>query len=90
MGKIQSRDFVQRCSEISKLPLFEPELDIPLYYDLSEITDDMGVRTPRILEVLSELKSSGHSASRTRLNPKAVRTDAPLPELQEILKQLAR
>ncbi|MHB1868231.1 MAG: tRNA (guanine(10)-N(2))-dimethyltransferase [Nitrososphaerales archaeon] len=89
IGKIQSKDFVERCAEISKIPLFEQELDLPTYYDLAETTDRMGVRTPRILDVISKLKSTGRSASRTRLNPGAVRTDAPLPELREVLKELA-
>ncbi len=87
IGAIQSRDFVNRCQS-SKLPIFEHELDIPTYYDLSEISDRLGVRTPRITDVIEKLRSTGRSASRTRLNPRAVRTDAELQEIQSALREL--
>lgn len=90
IGDIQSKDFVEKCAETSQLPVFQRELDIPLYYDLSEISDFLQVRTPRIADVIKELESIGHSASRTRLNRTAVRTDAPLPEVQKVLAQLSR
>lgn len=89
IGKIQSDPFVEKCAEISKMPIFERELDIPTYYDLSELTDKLGIRTPRITDVISELRSAGRSASRTRLNPLAVRTNAEIPEIQSVLKVLA-
>ena len=90
IGKIQSEKFVASCAALSQKTLFEQELDLPLYYDIADFSDKMGVRTPKILVVISELKKSGHSASRTRLNPTAVRTSAPLPELRKILVALAR
>lgn len=90
VGNIQSEKFVSQCAKLSTMSLFEQELDLPLYYDLAETSDKMGVRTPKILDVISELRKVGHSASRTRLNQTAVRTLAPLPELQKILKELAR
>ena len=89
IGNIQSKDFVEICSKVSEIPVFEQELDIPTYYDLTEMTDRLGIRTPKILDVISKLKTNGRTASRTRLNPSAVRTDAPLPEIQSVLKELA-
>jgi len=89
-GKIQSRDFVAKCAEISHLQLFEEELDLPLYYDLSEISDVMQTRTPKITYVIKELESGGHLAGRTRLNRNAVRTDASLQELRPVLARLSR
>lgn len=88
-GNIQSRDFVAKCAEISELPVFRPESDLPLYYDVSEISDSMEIRTPKITDVIRELASAGHSATRTRLNRNAVRTDAPLRELRTILVRLS-
>jgi tRNA (guanine26-N2/guanine27-N2)-dimethyltransferase len=89
-GKLQSRDFVNKCAQFSKLSIFEDELDLPLYFDLSEVADSMQVRTPKIEDTIKELKSIGHSASRTRLNRTAVRTDAPPRELQAVLARLSR
>ena len=90
IGRIQSQQFVQECRKISKLPLFEDELDRPTYYDISAIADQMQIRTPRITEVISGLNSIGRIASRTRLNPRALRTDASQVEIQSVLKELVR
>lgn len=90
IGKIQSKEFVESCARLSDLSVFAAELDLPLYYDLSEIADVMGVPTPRITDVASDLNSIGRSASRTRLNPKALRTDATLSEIRKILEERSR
>ena len=89
-GKIQSLEFVKSCSGLSDLSIFKPELDLPLYYDLAQMSDSLGIRTPKISEVFDKLTSGGRSASRTRLNRNALRTDCPALELQKILKELAR
>lgn len=89
IGKIQSVSFIEECAKLSDTPVFEQELDIPTYYVLTELTDRMGIRTPKILDVISGLRSIGRSASRTRLHPVAVRTDAPISEIQSVLKELA-
>ncbi|MDA4111874.1 MAG: hypothetical protein OK439_05005, partial [Thaumarchaeota archaeon] len=90
IGEIQSKDFIANCAKLSELSIFDPELDIPLYYDLTAMTDLIGTRTPKIADVISGLRSIGHSASRTRLNPAAVRTDAPRGDLQRVLLELVR
>ena len=89
-GKIQSRDFVAKCAELSQFSIFEEELDLPLYYDLTELSDTMEIRTPKIADAIKELESGGRLAGRTRLNRNAVRTDAPLRELQAVLTRLSR
>ncbi len=89
IGKIQSQDFVANCARNSELGLFQSESDIPLYYDLTEMSDIMETRTPKIMDVITELNSIGHSAGRTRLNRNAVRTDAPPKDLRKILARLS-
>src|SRR5487761_535625 len=90
-GKIQSTEFVSRCASKSDLSLFHTqELDIPLYYDLTAISQKLGMRTPKIADVIQALKSTGHLASRTRLNLNAVRTDAKIETLLSIVRELAR
>ncbi len=90
IGKIQSKEFLKKCLEISYLPIFSPdELDIPLYYDLTYLSQELGIRTPKITAVMSELESGGFRVSRTRLNPKALRTDASLPHLLSLVSRLA-
>ena len=90
IGNIQSINFVHNCAKLSTLDIFSDELDIPLYYDLTGLSQDLHLRTPRINDVISRLQASGHLAGRTRLNPQAVRTDAPLSELRSLVAELAR
>lgn len=91
IGKIQSTDFVTRCASKSDLPLFHTqELDIPLYYDLTTLSEKLGIRTPKITDVMEGLKSTGHLTSRTRLNPKALRTEAKIETLLAVVKELVR
>lgn len=85
-GKIQSNDFVSACHERSDLGIFSPELDIPLYYDLNTIKVKNGL--PRINVVVEEMKARGYAASRTRLNPNSLRTDATKKEIQKVVLEL--
>lgn len=90
IDKIQSSDFVRKCREISDLPVFSDELDLPLYYDLNSIQLKSGSSMPKITKVLEKLKSSGFTASRTRLNPNSLRTDATMEDLRNAVWELAR
>jgi tRNA (guanine26-N2/guanine27-N2)-dimethyltransferase len=90
IGNIQSQEFVASCARNSDLTLFQPESDVPLYYDLTDISDTLQTRTPKINDVMTALNSIGHSACRTRLNRNAVRSDAPVGDLRTILAQLSR
>ena len=66
------------------------ELDIPLYYDLTALSEKLEIRTPKIAAVMERLRSTGYLASRTRLNPKALRTDAPIGTLESAVGELAQ
>jgi tRNA (guanine26-N2/guanine27-N2)-dimethyltransferase len=90
IGSIQSRWFVSTCKEISEEPLFAEELDLPLYYDLTSVPLKKGSSMPRINAVSEKLVSLGFLASRTRLNPNALRTDAKMEILRDVVLELAR
>jgi tRNA (guanine26-N2/guanine27-N2)-dimethyltransferase len=90
IGPIQSPEFVSRCNKIEPHSLFSEELDIPLYYDLRSIPLNSGTSTPKISAVLDKLRSQGYIASRTRLNPNALRTDATMEALRNVVLELAR
>ena len=90
IGKIQSTDFVKKCAAASESQLFSEELDLPLYYDLTTISQGLGTRTPRITDTIEALRGLGFTASRTRLNPKAVRTEAPIDQLRGVVERLGR
>jgi tRNA (guanine26-N2/guanine27-N2)-dimethyltransferase len=95
IGEIQSKEFVAGCARHCKdekklLSLFDTtELDIPLYYDLTTLSREMRLRTPRINEVIAKIQAVGHPASRCRLNHQAIRTSASLSEVRLAVKELA-
>jgi tRNA (guanine26-N2/guanine27-N2)-dimethyltransferase len=89
-GPIQCTDFVSKCYELFQHPIFSQELDIPLYYDLRNIPLRKGTSTPKINAVIQKLRTLGFLASRTRLNPNALRTDAKIESVQSVVSELAR
>ena len=91
IGRIQSGEFVSECLKHSDNDLlFDPtELDIPLYYDLTSLSQSMKIRTPKMQDVLTRLREVGHPASRTHLNPQAIRTPAPFSEIRSVVRELA-
>ncbi|HKW04608.1 MAG TPA: hypothetical protein VJN71_04850 [Nitrososphaerales archaeon] len=89
-GKIESKDFVSACRESQISVFLGEELDLPLYYDLAATTKKLGTRTPRINDAIEKLQSIGYHASRTRLNPGAVRTDAGIEALLSVVGELVQ
>jgi tRNA (guanine26-N2/guanine27-N2)-dimethyltransferase len=90
IGSIQSSEFVSRCSKISDDRLFYEESDLPLYYDLRTIHLKRGTSMPKISAILENLRSQGFLASRTRLNPNALRTDANMEAVRNAVLELAQ
>jgi tRNA (guanine26-N2/guanine27-N2)-dimethyltransferase len=95
IGNIQDRAFAKKCSEDPAAKgktrlLFAEELDLPLYYDLATFPLKKGASLPKITKVMESLHSLGFQSSRTRLNPHALRTDASLQTLRELVAELAR
>jgi len=62
----------------------------PTYYLISMVCDRLQVNTPSIEEVVGKLREGGFYASRTILNSRAIRTNAPSRTVNEILLNLAK
>ncbi len=60
----------------------------PLYYDLDEICDRLGTPNPPFKKLFQRLTTKRYSASRTHFKPKALKTDAPLHEIEGIIREL--
>lgn len=91
IGNIQSREFVADCAKLSELaPFHFEEADIPLYYDLTALSKKAASRTPKIVDVMNALNEQGYATSRTRLNPNALRTTAPIVVLRSVVSEFAR
>ncbi len=59
----------------------------PTYYQLDTLSEKYNLPSISIMKILEELKLRGFKASRTHFHPKGVKTDAPLPDLLEIMKK---
>ncbi len=60
-----------------------------LYYDLDEICDRIGTPNPSFKKLFEVLTTKGYRASRTHFKPKGLKTDAPLREIEVMVRTLA-
>ena len=58
----------------------------PLFYSLSLICDRLNMPQMRSSEVVDALKERGYKASRTHIQGDAIKTDAPVSVVEEVLK----
>lgn len=63
------------------------EVDVPMYYDHHCICEKLRITPGKIEDVISRLKSLGHQASRTHFTGLGIKTNATLPELEEVLRE---
>ncbi|MEN4006367.1 MAG: tRNA (guanine(10)-N(2))-dimethyltransferase [Methanobacteriaceae archaeon] len=54
------------------------------YYDLHEISRNLKISAPRLMDVLNSLKENGYFASRTHFKPTGIKTSAPVDEIKKI------
>jgi len=62
--------------------------DLPLFYDVHEISRRLGKSAPKTDSVVNELINHGFRASRTHFNPRGVKTNARLRDIIEILNKI--
>ena len=62
------------------------ELDIPFHYDQHRIAKRLGTSPPGMDSFLQELKEMGYAVSRTHFNKIGFKTDAPLGEIENVLR----
>ncbi|MCP8305474.1 MAG: tRNA (guanine(10)-N(2))-dimethyltransferase, partial [archaeon] len=53
------------------------------------IADDLQVVTPSLNKIMDSIKARGFKATRTVINPKGVKTDAPSPLVVEVIKEIS-
>ncbi len=69
--------------------LIAEALSPALYYDLDEICDRIGTRNPSFKKLFEMLTTKGYGASRTHFKPKGLKTDAPLREIEAMVRALS-
>lgn len=68
------------------LTLCRNEADIPFFYDQHMLCERLRISAPPIEPFLEKLRSAGYTATRTHFSGISFKTDAPVPEILEILK----
>lgn len=62
--------------------------NILFYYNVEHLASQLKKQTPKIADVINNLQEKGFIAERTHFDPKAVKTNAPLEIILEIIKKL--
>ena len=101
IGKIFEKDFIKAMEDTARklgyrkylkmIGLAYGEADGPVsYYLISELCDRLQISMPATEKVIEKIREKGYFASRTILNNKGVRTDAPSEIIEDILLKLAK
>ncbi|MCP8306108.1 MAG: tRNA (guanine(10)-N(2))-dimethyltransferase [archaeon] len=81
-------DLTKRCKKMMEMAMDEAEMP-PTYYIPDKIADDLQVVTPSLNKIMDSIKARGFKATRTVINPKGVKTDAPSPLVVEVIKEIS-
>ncbi len=65
----------------------EAELITP-FYDLHELCSNIGISSPKREAVTEAIREKGYPVSRTHFSPTGFRTDAPIEDIKDIIKEL--
>lgn len=85
---ISERGFEKGGEERDMLRLCLGEVDgPPTFYDLHELSSQVGSSPPKIRKVIAELRDRGYFASRTHFSGTGFKTDAPMNVLREVVSK---
>ncbi len=77
----EARSFLERAAE---------EVDTVGYYNLHFLAKKLGIsQIPSVKRVMDELRERGYRVSRSSLEPRAVKTDAPEKVVTDVLRSLS-
>jgi tRNA G26 N,N-dimethylase Trm1 len=82
--KLQEKKKITRL-----LSLVTKEIGAPLsYYVVDKICDKLNLPIPPLTKVIDELKVAGFQVSPTHFNSRGVRTNAPISEINSLIRRL--
>jgi tRNA (guanine26-N2/guanine27-N2)-dimethyltransferase len=61
----------------------------PGYFDLHKLCDSLQISVAKSTTIIQAIEAQGYHAGFTHIEPRAIKTDIPLPQLKSILKELA-
>jgi tRNA (guanine26-N2/guanine27-N2)-dimethyltransferase len=102
LGELSNREFVEKMRELNKerkyanekavekmLSLISEECGMPpAYYDLHSIVKKLKQGAVGSEPVMESLRADGYRCAKTHFNPNAIKTDAPLGAIKEIIREL--
>jgi tRNA (guanine26-N2/guanine27-N2)-dimethyltransferase len=102
LGKVQCADFIKNMISLTEEKSLNKEKQIlkllnrcleesnmpPTFYDLHVVCKKLKISAPPLLDVLNLLKEDGFLVSRTHYQPTAIKTNAPLEKIEDILTHL--
>ncbi|MFH1820937.1 MAG: tRNA (guanine(10)-N(2))-dimethyltransferase [Methanobacteriota archaeon] len=87
IGDLAMRNFKLKHKEITLLSRCVGEAEgPPTFYDLNELSRRAGTPPPKLAELISMIRAQGYFSSRTHFSNTGFRTDAPVEEINKILK----
>ncbi len=101
LGSMQDSDFIRGMLELAEekeintekkvlkllnMCLYEATLP-PTFYDIHKISKKLKISAPPLITVIEKLEEDGFSVSRTHYQPTAIKTDAPLERIEEIISE---
>ncbi|MHA2601610.1 MAG: RsmD family RNA methyltransferase [Candidatus Thorarchaeota archaeon SMTZ1-83] len=81
--------FDKRVIRLMKIMIDESALDTHPFIDIHALCDLHGLVPPKLTEIISTIRESGHLAERTHFKPTAIRTNAKVGQVTEIVTNLA-
>ncbi len=82
--------FTTRSKKLIELMIEEHKLsDIP-YIDIHELCDVHGYTPPKTQEIIDSLRDNGHQVTRTHFRPTAIRTDADIADVVDVIVEINR
>jgi len=99
IGELYDKEFISEMSEDCQKHMFRDGVKMlsaaveetgmpPTYFTADQVAADIGVRSPSLDAIISHLRDEGFRASRSALNPKGVKTDAPAEAVRIVVQQL--
>lgn len=84
--KLAKKNKNEELSKFLSVIKEESEVNEIGFYSLHKLASKLRCSSPKKEEAIDSLKSKGFKASRTHFSPDGIRTDAPLREIEKILK----
>jgi tRNA (guanine26-N2/guanine27-N2)-dimethyltransferase len=76
------------CEKIIRLSLDENKMP-PSYYVIDKIADNLQMATPKMKVVINAIRDRGFGATKSAINPKGIKTDAPSSVIIDIVKHFS-